>query len=141
MTTSYLERYKIALPALHTLALPAVSQTFHRDTEKERLMQTLAKGDPALLRCWRNPFNHAAITVSVTPEGENIFEGFGGLHVSFAHPSRLPTWDELKACKLATFGPDLEAFQVFPRQEIWYSAHPFCLHLWELPFRWEARTA
>lgn len=52
------------------------------------------------------------------------------LHVSLAHPRRLPTWEEVKMVKSIWIGDDKDAFQVLPRQSKYVNIHPFCLHLY-----------
>jgi hypothetical protein len=56
------------------------------------------------------------------------------LHVSIAHPDRLPTWEELKAIKIALIGAARFAYQVFPPNWQYVNQHPYALHLWA---RWD----
>lgn len=52
------------------------------------------------------------------------------LHLSIAHPSRLPRWDELVRAKEAFLGAEVPAYQVLAPRSEWYNAHLYCLHLW-----------
>ena len=53
------------------------------------------------------------------------------LHVSLAHQSRMPSWDELRRVKSWLMGPDARAIQVLPPESEYVNLHPFCLHLWQ----------
>jgi hypothetical protein len=52
------------------------------------------------------------------------------LHVSISRASRTPTYDDLAWAKEGFIGPDLPAYQVFPRSAEHRNLHPNCLHLW-----------
>ena len=57
-------------------------------------------------------------------------------HLSLAYPNKTPDYADLKAVKDAFF-PHADLAQVFPRQENHYNLHPYCLHLYQLPFEWQ----
>lgn len=51
-------------------------------------------------------------------------------HASISHPDRLPTYNELCNLKLAVFGKEGIAAQVFEAERYHVNIHPNCLHLW-----------
>lgn len=57
------------------------------------------------------------------------------LHASIAHPSHLPSWEELTALHEDCY-PGRYAYQVFvpdgAPHEGWVNHHPYALHLWGL---------
>lgn len=56
----------------------------------------------------------------------------GKWHLSVAHPSRLPTYEELKRCRYK-YTPDKKYMaQIFPPKKEFVNFHPYCLHLWEV---------
>jgi hypothetical protein len=57
-------------------------------------------------------------------------DGTKWVHVSVAHPKRLPTWEELSKAKNDFIGEDREAYQVLASNEDHINAHAYCLHLW-----------
>jgi hypothetical protein len=52
------------------------------------------------------------------------------LHASIARNDRMPDYADLVALKDAVFGPDREAYQVFPSADRHISIHHQALHLW-----------
>lgn len=78
--------------------------------------------------------------LSLIVSGAKELDGRRWLHVSLAHPHRLPTWEELKAVKDWIIGREEYAVQVLPPKSLYVNQHPFCLHLfacvdgsWPLP--------
>lgn len=57
-------------------------------------------------------------------------DGAEWLHASLARVDRMPDYADLVALKAATFGPDREAYQVFPAASDHISIHDQALHLW-----------
>lgn len=53
------------------------------------------------------------------------------LHLSVSRRSRLPSWDDLKACRNIFFGPEVEVIQVLAPESEWVNVHNWCLHLWQ----------
>lgn len=53
-------------------------------------------------------------------------------HLSIAHPTRLPSYQELKAAKEAFLG-DVLAIQIFAPRSEHVNIHPNALHLWHCP--------
>jgi hypothetical protein len=51
-------------------------------------------------------------------------------HVSTAHRSHLPTWDELQQVRVDFVGDDAESYMVFPPVNRYVNAHRYALHLW-----------
>lgn len=56
-------------------------------------------------------------------------DGKNWLHVSCAHPNRLPTWETLKEVKDLFIGRGRQAIQVLPSEKHYINIHPYCLHL------------
>jgi len=54
------------------------------------------------------------------------------VHLSIAHPERLPTYEELKGARYAFLDPDKTFGQLFVPKKFWVNKHPYCLHLWEI---------
>ena len=52
------------------------------------------------------------------------------LHVSLAHPGRLPAYEELTEVKRVFVGLRRQALMILPREERHVNLHPYCLHLW-----------
>ena len=90
-----------------------------------RLLQTIGA---LTAECWR--VGQCSVTVAREPMGDEF-----RWHLSIAHPSRYPTWDEIKT---AVYGIDtvdgVTLAQVLgpvgPGE--WVDEHPFCFHLYEL---------
>jgi len=59
-------------------------------------------------------------------------ENEGRWHMSIAHPSRLPTLEEMKEARKRTVPPEVFLCQPFPPRKYWFSLHDYCLHLWEI---------
>lgn len=55
-------------------------------------------------------------------------DGREWVHVSMAHPRRLPTWDEIRDVRDIVIG-DRESYQVLPPKDRYVNVHPNCLHL------------
>jgi hypothetical protein len=77
--------------------------------------------------------------MSVIVSGAREADGKRWLHVSFARPDRLPSYEDLALVKQLFIGDDAYAIQVFPPKDHHVNIHPFCLHLfscvdgWPLP--------
>ncbi|TYB69671.1 hypothetical protein FXF51_05785 [Nonomuraea sp. PA05] len=73
--------------------------------------------------------------LSGTPAGKVIvtqgpLDDTEWLHASISWRDRMPTYDELTVVKAGVFGPEREAYQVFPPQDRHVNIHNFALHLW-----------
>lgn len=55
----------------------------------------------------------------------------GYMHVSVAHSSRYPTWDEIHTIRDWAFPEDMEVVMVLPREVDYVNLHRNCFHLWE----------
>lgn len=55
----------------------------------------------------------------------------GSGHVSIAHNSRYPTWDEILAVRAWAFPDDVEVVMVLARASDYVNVHQNCFHLWE----------
>ncbi len=58
-------------------------------------------------------------------------------HASISLRDRLPTFLELKDLRYAVWSPDVDVMQVFPSDENYVNIDKHCLHLWEMPEKWE----
>lgn len=68
---------------------------------------------------------------------DSPFDGNDGrFHLSIAHPSRLPTWAEVKDARVRFLPAELHFCVPFPPRRYWLNAHEFCLHLWETRDAW-----
>lgn len=69
------------------------------------------------------------------------FDG-GRHHMSIAHPSRYPTWDEIKEARY-TFLPDYcYMAMILPPEQYYINVHKNAFHLWEvkeLELQWICR--
>lgn len=72
----------------------------------------------------------ALTMMSVIVSGDTERDGKRWIHLSIAHPTRLPTWEELVDAKEWILGREAYAVQVIPPRERYVNQHPFCLHLW-----------
>ena len=52
------------------------------------------------------------------------------IHASIAWADHMPEYEDLTSLKEAVFGPEREAYQVFPPASRHVSIHDFALHLW-----------
>ena len=56
----------------------------------------------------------------------------GRWHLSMSHPSRLPTYWELKEARYRHVPDDVTMAQLFPPTREFVNVDPNCLHLWEV---------
>lgn len=53
-------------------------------------------------------------------------------HISISHPSRYPTWDEIKDIRYQLAPNDIYMAILLPPVEQYVNIHPNCFHLWEI---------
>lgn len=54
-------------------------------------------------------------------------------HLSIAHPTRYPTWDEIADAREALLPKELTFAQILPASwDFYVNQHPNCFHLWEV---------
>lgn len=58
------------------------------------------------------------------------------LHASVSRLDADPTWETIKALKVAVFG-DTDVMMVLPKAELYVNVHQHCFHLWQMPTAWE----
>lgn len=63
------------------------------------------------------------LSIIATVEGQE-------LHVSVAHPKRLPTWDDLKSIKAMFWHPEADVIQFLPPESEYVNEHAYCLHMY-----------
>lgn len=61
------------------------------------------------------------------------------LHVSFSYPTRLPTWEEVKAVREAFYTDSIDVMMPLPRSGYWVNVHDFTFHLEQMPIGWGQR--
>lgn len=110
------------------------------DVDRLRMMRRIRK-------LWREfgiagpvPFGPSGVVVTLMlPSGghagsiivtQATHEGAEWLHASVAFDGEMPAYEDLTALKDAVFGPEREAYQVFPPAAEHVSIHDFALHLW-----------
>jgi hypothetical protein len=54
-----------------------------------------------------------------------------GWHLSIAHPTRYPTWDEVAKARYELLPLDVDFDMPLPRPENYVSIHSNCFHVWE----------
>jgi len=54
------------------------------------------------------------------------------LHLSISHPTRYPTWEEIKAARYDLMPHDVMVAMLLPPPADYVNIHPNCFHLWEL---------
>lgn len=56
-----------------------------------------------------------------------------GWHLSISHPSRYPTWDEIRDARYELLPNDCTMAMLLPPKEQYVNLHPNCFHLHEVP--------
>lgn len=74
---------------------------------------------------YRNYTSHLTAIIS----GQVELDGRGWVHLSIAHPKRMPSYEELKIAKERFLG-DVMAYQVFAPRSEHVNLHSRALHLW-----------
>ena len=100
---------------------------------------------PSAARLERSLLDAGALDVEVWHMGEcsiicsrERYRGTQRWHVSIAHPSRYPTWDEIKSVVYGIPKLELPAGRTFaqllgnPAADKWVDAHENCFHLYEV---------
>lgn len=57
-------------------------------------------------------------------------------HLSVAHKSRVPTWEELLQARSIFFEDDTDCMMVMPVEEDYVNVHKYAFHIWEIPEKW-----
>jgi len=65
------------------------------------------------------------------------FDPAVGWHLSISHPSRYPSWDEIKKARYELLPSDLTFGLILPPEGEYVNIHPFCFHLYEITARGE----
>lgn len=53
-------------------------------------------------------------------------------HLSISHPTRYPTWDEIKEARYRFLPDECYMAIMFPPKEYWVNVHKYCFQLWEI---------
>lgn len=56
----------------------------------------------------------------------------GRRHLSISHPTRYPTWDEIKAARYALIPDEATMAMLLPPRSEYVNLHPNCFHLHEV---------
>ena len=56
----------------------------------------------------------------------------GYWHMSISHPSRYPTWDEIRDARYELVPDHVTMALLLPPREEYVNIHPNCFHLWEV---------
>jgi hypothetical protein len=56
----------------------------------------------------------------------------GRWHLSIAHGTRYPTWDEIRDARYTFMPPDIQVGMLLPAPENYVNIHHNCFHLWQL---------
>ena len=56
----------------------------------------------------------------------------GKWHLSIAHPTRFPTWDEIKKARYDILPDEMTVAMILPPQNEYVNIHSNCFHLWEI---------
>jgi hypothetical protein len=60
------------------------------------------------------------------------WEPGNGWHLSISHPTRYPTWDEIKAARYDLLPDDCTMGMLLPPSGEYVNVHPNCFHLHEV---------
>lgn len=100
---------------------------FLRHAVPQDLRRTLHGGLPLVLEYWS--MGECTILVGHEPEGVN---GEMRWHLSISHPSRHPTWDEIKTARYKLLPLDMAFAMILPPPEFYVNVaaqdHVFHLH-------------
>jgi len=58
-----------------------------------------------------------------------------GWHMSISHPSRYPTWDEIKEARYSLLPKNITVAMLLPPPDEYVNIHENCFHLWEIEDR------
>jgi len=67
--------------------------------------------------------------LSVILSASMELDGKKWLHVSCAHPEKLPSWETLKTVKDIFVGRNRQAIQILPSEKRYININEYCLHL------------
>ncbi len=57
----------------------------------------------------------------------------GGLwHLSISHPSRYPSWEEIRDARYALVPDGVTMAMLLPPKDQYVNIHPNCFHLWQV---------
>lgn len=73
-------------------------------------------------------FKRKQITVIIS--GSIELDNKRWIHLSIAHPKRMPKWSELVELRDIFLGSDKLCIQVLPAKSKHVNIHKFCLHIW-----------
>lgn len=56
----------------------------------------------------------------------------GDWHLSISHPTRYPTYEEIKQARYQFIPNEVTMAMIFPPKEQFVNLHPNCFHLWQI---------
>ena len=83
----------------------------------------MPKMGPALSYCKAYAFGECRIFVGKEPPG---------WHMSISHPSRYPTWDEIRDARYELVPDGVTMAMLLPPRSQYVNVHSFCFHLHEI---------
>ena len=75
-------------------------------------------------------WQHALTRTTVLRSIAKMRDGSEWIHVSVAHKTMLPDWNDLVRIRDEFIGKDCECYQVFPKVADYINIHSNCLHIW-----------
>ena len=78
-------------------------------------------------------YKKGQLLLFVAIERTDLFDsGFSSQckHISISHPSRYPTWDEIKEARNRFMPRDRDGFMVLPKKGEYVNIHQNCFHIW-----------
>jgi len=63
---------------------------------------------------------------------KDILNGKELWHLSISHPSRYPTWEEIKEARYRFIPDEITMAQILPPRKEYINLHNNCFHLWEI---------
>lgn len=84
-----------------------------------------------LQHCKAYKFSGCSVFVGVEPNKERGIVRMRW-HISIAHPSRYPTWDEIKAARYELVPHNITMAMILPPPDEYVDLHSNCFHLHEI---------
>lgn len=91
----------------------------------------VCKPVPALPHCKVYQKGHCWVFVGREPRPFGIIEA-PCWHLSISHPTRLPSWDEIKDARYSLLPHDIMVAQLLPPPGEFINLNRYVMHLWEI---------
>lgn len=96
---------------------------------------------PKLAAALQNTENHYIRAYALGECSILVTKEFDSLHMSIAHPSRLPTWDEVAQARYRLLPGNRTYAMILPPVEEYINLHPHCFQLMEVAAPADGRGA